>query len=493
MGRSISVDRAGNLFVCGHFVESASFATGSIRGTAQQQSGFLAKLDSGGRVLWTQVIGGHTDDECRGVAADPEGNCVVTGNFRSTVTLGPGASQSSLTSAGGTDIFLAKFSPAGVLLWAKQAGGSGDDFGHAVACDSSGNIFVTGSYELTGTFDGITLPGQDATQLFVAKYTPAGRLVWIKDIGGGESATGLGIAVDSQGGPCVTGRFNSGKTTFPAIAQAVTPVLKSDFFVSKYDANGKNLWYQIAGGSGNDQGFCVATDSIGNIFAAGSFENSMRFPTLTLTNSAGLGIFLARYDRTGKFLWAATSGGPHGGEAHGVQVDVAGDVYLSGYFYGTVTFGRSTLQSSGNPELFLAKFDTEGRAIWAVQAGGSAIKVPLGFALDDEGHAFLTGYFRSDATLGGSLLRNAGGRDAFVARIDGLFPTPRLNIAREAGQVVLRWPAWAKEFQLESTSEYSPTANWTAGANDIATLTTDGFSATNKPLLEAEFFRLRKR
>ena len=102
---------------------------------------------------WAKQAGGSDFDDGQGIAVDSSGNSYVTGRFIGSATFGTGeVNETILTSAGGSDIFVAKYNSSGALIWAKQAGGSEGESGRDIAVDGSGNSYVTGTYNGTATF-----------------------------------------------------------------------------------------------------------------------------------------------------------------------------------------------------------------------------------------------------------------------------------------------------------------------------------------------------
>src|SRR5262249_24301705 len=138
---------------------------------------------------WAKRAGGTAADQAYGIAEDSSGNSYVTGFFSGTATFGPGeANQTLLTSAGGTDIFVAKYSTSGELVWVKRAGGTGADQANGIGVDSSGNSYVTGLFNGSATFGGgeanqTVLTSAGGTDIFVAKYNSDGTLAWAKKVG----------------------------------------------------------------------------------------------------------------------------------------------------------------------------------------------------------------------------------------------------------------------------------------------------------------------
>ena len=138
------MDGTGNSYVTGVFQGAATFGPGDLNETTLIAAGgtdiFVTKYDAGGALLWAKRAGGTSGDQGFGIATDSTGNSYVIGSFGGTATFGPGeANETTLTAAGGNDIFVANYDANGALLWAKRAGGTGFDRGHGIAKDGAGN------------------------------------------------------------------------------------------------------------------------------------------------------------------------------------------------------------------------------------------------------------------------------------------------------------------------------------------------------------------
>ncbi len=175
----IAVDGSGNCYVTG-YCGTATFGAGETNETTLTPVGnydiFVAKYNNSGALLWVKSAGGTGTDASLGIALDGGGNSYVTGYFNNMSTFGAGESnQTTLTSEGGYDIFVAKYDNSGALLWAKSAGGINFDTGNSIAVDVSGNSYVTGYFDGTATFGAgesneTTLTGAGNYDIFVAKY-----------------------------------------------------------------------------------------------------------------------------------------------------------------------------------------------------------------------------------------------------------------------------------------------------------------------------------
>jgi Beta-propeller repeat len=248
-GEAIAADGAGNAYVTGGFSGTATFSPGGAGETALTSLGgndiFVAKLAGDGRLLWVRPAGGVDYSSGRGIALDGAGNSYVTGFFTGTATFGFGeANETSLTCATGVqeaDIFVAKYAGNGSLLWARQAGGPGDDFGEGIAVDEAGNGQVTGSFSGSARFG----PGENNesvlttlsyAEIFVASYAGDGRLLWARQASGSGEAEGNAIALDGAGNSYVVGGF-FGTVIFGAGEAGETSLTSfgdTDTFVARY-------------------------------------------------------------------------------------------------------------------------------------------------------------------------------------------------------------------------------------------------------------------
>ena len=247
---------------------------------------------------------------------------------------------------------------------------------------------------------------------------------WAKSAGGGESAEGQSIAVDTRGNVYVTGFFDSDSLTFGSTT--LRNAGQRDIFVVKYDPNGQVLWAKSAGGNLQDKGLAIAVDARGNVYVTGTFASStLTFGSMNLRNVGGdllfrSDIFVVKYDPNGEVLWAKSAGGNRQEESLAIAVDARGNVYLTGTFGShTLTFGSTTLRNTGFDDIFVVKYDPNGEVLWAKSAGGNFIDYGRAIAVDARENVYVTGSFESTTvTLGATILKNAGGADIFVVKYD---------------------------------------------------------------------------
>lgn len=209
------------------------------------------------------------------------------------------------------------------------------------------------------------------------------------------------------------------------------------FFVSwvsvAFSQNEGFVWAKRWGSTGADGSFAVAVDSFGNTYTTGPFQGTVDFdpsPTSTfnLTASGGVDIFITKLDVLGNFVWAKRVGGIDMDYSSSIAVDIAGNVYTTGYFGSTADFDPSAntfnLSSVGNSDIFVSKLDASGNFVWAKQFGGVGEDFANYLALDRANNVYITGVFMGSADFDPSSnvfnLVSAGRNDIFINKLDAI-------------------------------------------------------------------------
>jgi hypothetical protein len=246
-----------------------------------------------------------------------------------------------MTSHGGTDIGIAKFSGAtGATLWAKLWGGSGWDYPYGLAVDRSGDIVVTGNFA-GGDLGGGSL---STSGLYVAKYSGVdGSARWVKTPGAG---TGYGITTDPNTGYVIVTGNSAGTTDFGG--GAIAPTAVGCIFLAGYDGGGNYLW-AVGYGSGTDTGSAVAVDANGYVALTGKAISPLYFGpgSQSMYGNGNANYFVANFTISGTsppaYRWAKRSVGSNNVSAgNGVTFDTLGHVVIAGTVQGTADLGGAT-------------------------------------------------------------------------------------------------------------------------------------------------------
>lgn len=419
---SVQTDSKENIILVGRF-QSSTIELGGVTLTKNTEDNddvadiFIIKLEKDGNPLWAIAAGEKGDDHAIGCITDQDDNIYVVGWFESK-NLKFGSISLRSKSSKGSDMFVAKFSPSGECLWARNAGGekSSGDYS-SIALDRQNNVIVSGIYDSLMNFeDGIKLTTEKRT-MYVAKYNSDGKVLWAKNaVGGGE---GQGVGTDEEGNIYVGGLFITSTFIFDEIVIQNTGVKTNDVFVVKYSPNGTAIWAKNFGGKGYDIG-SGAADSKGNVYAAGIFfSDTIKADHAQLVNKSESGnVFVVKYDTDGKLRWAKSTGGQKGIGARKFYVAQNGDVFVTGSNYSDFNFGKSSVKNvAGSEDIFVLKYDADGKEKWAMNFGGEGRNAGRSVITDKKGNIYLTGSFDEHALkIDNHTLTNEGDSDIFLVK-----------------------------------------------------------------------------
>lgn len=324
---------------------------------------------------------------------------------------------------------------AAVFRWWRWYTGTYDngwDYGSAVAVDSAGNAFLTGT-TFSGDFP--TTPGAYETHnpnyaAFVTKVNPSGFGFGYSTFLGGSCGGGDDIAVDTAGQAYVMGTAPC--ADFPTTPGAfdTTHNGSNDVFVTKLNAAGNDLIYStLLGGDGSDQGRRITLDSDGKITVVG-LTDSTNFPVTPAaydpTPNGDYDAFVVKINETGTALAYSTLLGGSGGDyASGVALAPDGDTWVAGYTSSAnfpTTPGAYDTSRSGDSDLFIVKLNPAGDTlVYSTLLGGQSLDEVPAIVTDADGNIYLTGltYSTDFPTTPGAYDTSANGRDdVFVTKMN---------------------------------------------------------------------------
>jgi hypothetical protein len=333
----IGLDPLGNVLVTGEFGGTQDFDPGAGVATITSNGDrdvFIAKYDNSGNFHWARAMGGIEFDWGRDIAADSQGDIYVTGAFRDVADMDGGPGTASLTSNGGWDGFLVKYSAAGNYIWSHGFGGGGsssDESGMDLAIDSDDNVLLVGYY---------------------------------------------------RGNPDMD----------PGAGQALLPTgLETNGYLAKYDASGSHLWSFGLPDAGDGQANSVAVDPTGQVYITGYFEGVVDFdPGLDTAALVGWDIYVAKYTDAGDYVWAMRAGDSAYDGGWGIAVDDTANVYVTGVFYGLIDLDPDTTEALhdhvGGRDVFVAKYSPCYRSLVNADfCAGDIYILPNGSQVSTEG------------------------------------------------------------------------------------------------------------
>jgi len=347
----VKTDGDRNIIITGDFQGSVDFG-GGVLTSAGDRDIFLAKFDPSGNHVWSQRFGDGDYQAGHCVVVDDTGNVIITGGFQGSVDFG----GEVLTSAGDQDIFLAKFDPSGNHLWSQRFGDPDPQGGRivTVAADDIGNVIMAGDFHGSVDFGGRLLTSAGGRDIFLAKFDPNGYHLWSQRFGDLANQYCFRVAADYAENVIITGYF-SGAVNFgsePLISSGGA----TDVYLAKYDPSGNHLWSQRFGDLASEGAHGLTVDGAGYVIIAGFFRGSVDFGGLLLTSAGGQDIFLAKFDPDGNHHCSRGFGDAGHQLPWSVVADGAGNVIITGEFENALDFGGGQLTCVGDQDIFLAKF-----------------------------------------------------------------------------------------------------------------------------------------
>ncbi|MCP4221065.1 MAG: hypothetical protein GY765_40925 [bacterium] len=387
-------------------------------------AGDTATINTAVTLPYSTYLGGSDDDRGYAMTVDGDGNMYITGStYGSNFPVTGGAYQTTF-GGGSSDAFVVKLAAGGgSVVYSTYLGGSGRDIGKGIACDASGNVYVTGrtastDFPVNNAYQS-TYGGGDFDS-FVCKLSASGAVLeYSTYLGGSGSDMSYGIALDDSGNMYVTGETDS--TNFPTYtAHQSANGGGVDIFVSGLSSAGSSLLFSTYfGGSGDDSGRGTAVDSAGGIYITG-FTDSTDFPTsepYRETNNGGDDAFVSVFSATDGILYVSTYLGGTGNDyGRTVALDADGELYVAGYTASGdfPTAGAYQSTPGGGDDVFITKI-----AISNLGTIAEAVDNPYFTWTTDDSNPWRVNYIVCDAydydcVVGSFLVNTVGEQTGFL-------------------------------------------------------------------------------
>jgi uncharacterized repeat protein (TIGR02543 family) len=320
------------------------------------------------------------------------------------------------------------------------------DYGSAIENDSSGNLYVTGQFNL-GTVDFDPSAGTDnqinslgGYDVFLTKFNSDGTYAWTRTWGGTGNDASYNLAFDSSNNVYVIGEFGATVDFDPS--GGVTSYVSAgsvDAFVSKFNTSGDFISVSVIGGASHDRGHGIEINSDGELYIAGKFTGTVDFdPTGGVDNQVSAGnydAYLTKFNSDGTYAWTYIWGSTDRDTNNDMKLGSDGDIYLAGVFRGTVDFdpsgSTSNYTSVGLDDAYLSKFNSDGTYAWTKTWGSTTNDFSFNLRLNSDDDIYIIGSFQLtvdfDPTGSINSITSAGIEDSYVSKFqsDGTYEFTR--------------------------------------------------------------------
>ena len=357
----IAIDKTGKPYVSGQYSnEFINIGGLTFTNDAANNACLFVQFDTSGNLLWGTDVWECPARPCT-VQTDAEGNIYIAGSFLGPIT-GVGSITIYNTDVSGTtsDIFIAKFSAAGLPQWVKVRGGDGDNVINYMTVDVAGNVYITGvdSTLPLPFFGGYSFNGIGLGNFFISKYDTSGNVRWSEKVIGEGSYSANAIASDAQCNVYITGGFDSSTIQFGSIILHNPYPLGYEMFLAKYDSAGNARWALTPTPTGRSEGYSIAVSDSQQVWVSGGYYPAISFGSYTLEpapSTATDPLFLVRFDTGGiiKYGISLLSGGDNNSS---ISTDKNGNVYITGVDDITqLQIGPDTINSHYEGDFFIGK------------------------------------------------------------------------------------------------------------------------------------------
>lgn len=348
-GLGIAVDASGNSYVAGYF--TGAIAVDAVNLTATDlQDALVIKLDPTGQVLATRPLGGLGNQRANAITVDSLGDVVVTGTFDTQVSTALGV----IPAVNLLDGFVIKLGNGLTEQWQKAFGGAGNDEGKALTTDSTQHIYLTGFFDETVDFGGGVIGDGGGDDVFLAKLDSAGNHVLSKGFPQDGDQAGDAVSLDGAGNIYLAGDFGLHLDMGGGLVDSKGD---SDVYVTKFDPTGAHVYTKTFGDALGQYMRAMVVDKAGNVVFVLGHDGTVDYGGGPITNVGAAGsvdIVVAKLlGTTGEHLWSRRFGNSSDQQARCIATDGMNNIFVGGYFYGSINVGSGTISASSGRDGFI--------------------------------------------------------------------------------------------------------------------------------------------
>ncbi|MBP7101848.1 MAG: hypothetical protein KBA86_01235, partial [Bacteroidales bacterium] len=343
-GKAIALDEEGNIYISGIFVKTIRLDGKNMITDTEDANAYIAKYDSNGNYIWHKILRPHQEgksdaqehdehaekhEEAEGngqhdhhnhfhsivhhitdMKIDTENNIYLIGYFSKEIDFDPSEKEVIVKATDPMDAYLLKLDKQGNYQWVKTLSGKGTNKGNSLALDSKNNIYFTGSFQDKASLGKLSIQTDGGTGIYIAKVNNKGEEQWIKQITNTKNNAGNHIHINKKDNIYLTGYISS-RTDFPEIDTELTNVEENtpNLFIAVLDSDGKYQWVKSIKGNPACSGECILTDAFDNIYVSGYFTGSIESQDAKVETSGKEDGFIMMLNKEGDIYYTYPIGG----------------------------------------------------------------------------------------------------------------------------------------------------------------------------------------
>jgi hypothetical protein len=411
---SVASDAEGHSAICGVYYSNISISGNYLQSPPGYIANFYAAFyDKDGSLIWAHRIGSVLQSQGNIIKTciDSNRNLYVFGYYQDSAEFG----DTAMYTPNYTSVFTAKYDALGNRIWIRTLATNVEPFdnnhqsAYKFASSVSSNLYIAGAFHYSADFGNTVLQAANAGMYF-ASFNADGTLKKAIILPDSGNCSSLYVASEPSGGE------------FIYVCGELLP--SGNLFVDKLSPDGTQQW-QVKGSPGYSLAEGIAA-SEHSVYLTGSFSDTVQFGAVSLKNySSFFDGFVLKLTSDGNISWLKQLGGERVDQCHGISIDHNDNAYVAGYYQLSATFGSITLTDTHylDNTAFIAKYDPDGKALWAKRPqqsddGQSEAKSITGWGSNAGNLIHVAGNFGTDISFGKTMLGGTNGGGFFLAAID---------------------------------------------------------------------------
>ena len=404
-------DKDGFTYLVGNFTASTKFSE-DIKQLTGDDNTFIAKFNAKGENVWLRQINSTEYCHIASISIDLSGSIYVCGNFKGEIDTG----EQTLISSKSKNAFIIKMDNEGDLVWSKQINGNFSNNKLFLKNDSEDNLIFAGSFTGTLIIDSTTYQSKYFTDIFIAKFNNKSEFVTSKVFEGSANDLINDIAINKKNEIFLTGSFENELIISDIVLESQG---RKDAFLIKLDTNFQVVFSKQIAGIYDDYGQNISIDSEDNILLAGSFSDKIQLSEKdTIVSNGLLDVFLIKYDKNCKIIWAENFGGFANDYLSSMAINNSDNIYLTGTYRGEINKKENQISSSNfSTDIFLTKYNANGDFRFIKSIGDTNTDFGRKLIIDTANYIYLTGNFTRSLKLIEEETNSAIEEDFFLSKL----------------------------------------------------------------------------